>query len=718
MNPRFYKYLSNKQSLAENLRYSFSKPTIHMLLIAALSLLVYSNTFNVPFVFDDNVNIVNNPIIKSFTAFNNILEPPVSHVPLCVSNLFKTRFLGYLTFALNYALNGLDVIGYHIINLLIHIISALLVYWFIVLTSKTPFFSRYNYNNSNFAAVAFFSALLFVCHPIQTGAVTYIVQRFASLATMFYLLALVLYIKFRLSESIRIKYTLYISTVIVAVAAMLTKEISFTLPVVIAMYEFMFFEGKKPARIVHLIPLFLTMMIIPLLLSTTMGSFETMRLASTNKITRLEYFFTQFTVLVVYIRLLFLPLNQNLDYDYPIYHSLFNSSVLFSMVFLFSILNIGLLFLYRSRIRNNNAVYLRLTAFGIFWFFITLSVESSIIPIDDLVFEHRLYLASVGFFIAVVTISHFLIKTLLVNKFNFMRIFIPVFALIVIILSGATYARNATWSTEISLFEDVIQKSPLKHRAHYSLGFAYLQNNRINDAIKELSIATKLKPDSADAHNNLGVAYSKVSKFDDAVKEFTIALQLKPENAGFLNNLGMAYMGQRKFDDARNYFEKAIKTDSGYLDPHGNLGLLYEIQGDIDKAAREYRFVLQRDSNIINIHNNLGVQFFKQGNFEAAINKYKLVIKLKPDLAQAHYNLALAYHKQNRLSASLQELTNTIRLKPDLASAHYNLGLVYRQQGHFDKALTELRDALELKPDYIQARQALEDMQSKIKPKG
>jgi protein O-mannosyl-transferase len=709
MKNTFFKYTPNNKSLPENFRRAFSRPLIHVLLIATLGLLVYSNTFTVPFVLDDNVNIRDNPIIKSFDAFQNISEPIAGQIPQDVLTHFKTRFIGYFSFALNYSLDGLDVAGYHLFNLAVHIINALLVYWLIILTFRTPFLARHENACSNSAILAFISAFLFVCHPLQTGAVTYIVQRFASLATMFYLITLVLYIDFRLRPAGWTKYAIYTLAVITAIAAMLTKEISFTLPVVIALYEIMFFEGQIRSRIAILVLFLLTMMIIPLLLSTTMGSFETMRQASPDKITRLEYLFTQFTVLVVYLRLLFVPVNQNLDYDYPIYHSLFDPTVFLSLVCLILILSIGLLFLYRSRLGNDNAIYLRLAAFGIFWFFITLSVESSIIPINDLIFEHRMYLASVGCFMAMVMTFYMQINKLLMSRI-YMRLFITLFILCIVLLSGMTYARNAVWNSEIALYKDMSQKSPLKGRVHNSLGVAYLEKKLFDEAIKEFQLAIKLEPDDYFARNNLGAAYLKISKFDDSIRELSVALHLEPNRPTMLTNLGRAFMGQKKFDNARYYFDRAIKTDPEYIDAHKNLGFLFEIQGDIDNAAKEYIYVERSEPGTVNIHNNVADIFFKRGDFKAAINKYKLVIKVSPDLTQAHYNLGLAYAKQNSLPEAAEAFRNAIRLNPDIAAAHYNLGLVYKQQKQYKKAATELETALKIQPDYAEAAAELESI--------
>jgi hypothetical protein len=173
-----------------------NRPSLHILLIILLSLIAYSNTFNSSFHFDDASVIVENPIIKDLRYF---AQPSSARDfrDTFEYHTFKQRYIGYLTFALNYRLHGLNVTGYHFVNIFIHICASLLLYFFIMLTFKTP--ALHNSAIRNYAGhIALFTALLFACHPLQTQAVTYIWQRVTSLSTMLYLLSLVAYIKWRL----------------------------------------------------------------------------------------------------------------------------------------------------------------------------------------------------------------------------------------------------------------------------------------------------------------------------------------------------------------------------------------------------------------------------------------------------------------------------------------------------------------------------------------
>ncbi len=383
------------------IKVGFTQTTLSLLAIIILGTIIYSNTFDASWHFDDHTAILENYGIR------NLKETALA--------VGASRWIGFTTFALNYHFGKLDVLGYHLVNICIHLLNAILVYFLVLLTLKTPCLkdsslSRYS------ASLSLASALIFVAHPIQTQAVTYIVQRFASLATLFYLLSLVFFIKARLYNSEgKIFYSLphlgcYLGSLLAAFLAMKTKEITITLPAIILLYEFCFFSPSLRAltkKLVYLIPFLLTFFIIPVgrygigLFGISSGTFIGIAeigdvigdaTQETTAISRTDYLLTQFSVIATYIRLLLFPVNQNLDYDYPISHTLFEFPTIFSFLFLVSTVIFGVWMFKKSR----------LISFGIFWFFITLSVESSIIPIRDVIFEHRVYLPSVGFFMFLV----------------------------------------------------------------------------------------------------------------------------------------------------------------------------------------------------------------------------------------------------------------------------------------------------------------------------
>ncbi len=329
--------------------------------VCGAGILVYRNTFHSPFTFDD-VRITGNVSITNLGDLKGIWSSS------------PTRFVTYLSFALNYYFNGMQVTGYHIVNLAIHLLSAIFVRWFIMLTFSTPAL-RHREIAGHAGLISFFGALLFVVHPVQTEAVTYIYQRATSLAALFYLASLCFYIKAR-SRQLRgcrsgAGWLFYGSSIVTALAGMFTKEIVATLPLMILLYEFFFFRVEKRLNWKYVVPFLLMLAVIPLtLVYSRTGQAELLRKIAEGSvsISRKFYFFTQLRVLVTYLRLLFVPLNQNLVYDYPVCESLWERPALAGGCTVLVILLTGVLLFKKYR----------LISFSIFWFFLTLSVESSI----------------------------------------------------------------------------------------------------------------------------------------------------------------------------------------------------------------------------------------------------------------------------------------------------------------------------------------------------
>lgn len=507
--------------------------------------------------------------------------------------MFRTRFIGYLSFALNYQIHGLDVTGYHIVNFLVHAVNAGLFYALVLLSFRTPIL-----RSSSIApfsgGIALFSSLLFILHPIQTQAVTYTVQRFTSLATLFYLLSTVLYVKWRVGgqnmagHNRSARWAFYALSVLSAVLAMKTKEIAFTLPFAITLYEFMFFEGPVKKRVYYLMPILLTLPIIPYSMLNTANPGDI--IGDVSETTRLqtsmgrgEYLFTEFRVIVTYLRLLFLPIGQTLDYDYPVYHSFFEPMVILSFLLILSVIGIAVYLLMRSRA----ACERRLVAFGIFWFFIALSVESGIIPIADVIYEHRVYLPSVGAFVALATFL-FMVAQRVMRRSAIKKVLTVVPILVFIALGGATYARNAVWQDNVKFWEDSVQKAPMKARVHYGLGLAYMTGGQFDKAIESFKVTLRLRPNSSDAYVSLALAYESKGLIDEAIAQFQNALSVNPSDPNVYSNLGVIYLSRGQMDKAIEHCLTAVKLNPNFAEAYYNLSLAYSAKGDKDKADEYY----------------------------------------------------------------------------------------------------------------------------------
>jgi len=509
-------YQKPKKQVKKN-RYS---DLIGLAIIILLGIIIYSNSFHCSFHFDDVPRIVDNTSIRNLADVKSWW------------NYYPTRPIGIFTFALNYHFNQLDVRYYHLVNLIIHLINACLVWWLTQLIFSSPVLKD-NPIIRQKKVIAFFMALLFVSHPLATQSVTYIVQRLASMVTMFYFLSLAFYVKARLAnKSNTYKYLLFAGSLLSAVLAMLTKENAFTLPFAILLFEIFFFRTKKLSlnfkdyRVILLMATFLSVIIfIPLMFSSTIFKPIPPSNGNAYTITSLNYLFTQFSVILKYIQLLFLPINQNVDYDFPVSNNFFGIRTLLSFLVLLSLIFLAIFFFKRYRI----------ISFGIFWFFLTLSIESSFIPISDVIFEHRTYLPSFGFFL----ILSSGIYVLLWNRYKYLAISI----LMIIIGSNSvlTYERNKVWKDNLTLWSDNVSKSPGKARPLYNRGYAYGKLGKWNKAISDYSRGIGIDPNYALAYSNRGVVYGNLGQWDKAIADYSKAIGIDPTYSKAYSDRDVAY---------------------------------------------------------------------------------------------------------------------------------------------------------------------------------
>ncbi|WP_129127986.1 tetratricopeptide repeat protein [Geomonas oryzae] len=559
-----------------------SRPVLQLLIIVLVGVFAYSNTFHVPFFLDDETSIISNGVIKDLHRF--LGGEGYAYNP--------RRFIGYLSVALNYRLGGLDVTGYHIFNLAVHLVTACLVYGLTALTLRTPFFAERDPDAEKTVSprslLPLFAALLFVAHPLQTQAVTYIIQRLASLATLFFVLSLFCYAKARLLQqagggTLRWKpVLLQLCALAAAGCAMKTKEIAFTLPFVVVLYEFLFFRMSAVKRLLFIAPMTLMVLVVPISLigsgrpiGTLIADVNTLTRVESN-ISRLDYLYTQFAVITTYLRLLFVPVRQSIDYDFPVYHSLGNVPVALSLLLLLALLLLSLYLLRRS---SHGEPLLRLISFGILWFFITLSVESSIIPIADVIFEHRVYLPSVGAFIALAALFSLLSRRLPAKATC------AVLGMVVLALAATTYARNAVWGSELSFWSDAVSKAPGKGRPQYNLALAFDKMNRTDEALVHAIEAARLAPGEPYAYNLIGSIMGRTGRVEQAAAALTEAIRLAPQVVAPHINLGDMYRMSGLTDQALEQYQIALRLDPANPDIYYKIGVVQAGINDLDKAV-------------------------------------------------------------------------------------------------------------------------------------
>ncbi len=696
-------------------------------LLIFMTLLSFRNIIQAEFVFDDFYSIARNGDIKKL-IFSNIYK------------ISRTRFVTNLTFALNYHFSGLDSSAFHWFNIFIHLTNIIIVYFLIHLVIRL--FNLFEKNDFMKKVFPLSVALVFAVHPIQTQAVSYIVQRYTILASLFYLLSIYFYLKSILIKKLKsyhfisLRFWFYFfGSLIFAVLALFSKEISYSLPFVVLLIEYLnqYKTGTRFwKRIIYILPFFL-LAFLTFAWQRSGSISEPIRVISNTisdppsalrniKISRQNYIFTQINVTVTYLRLLLVPVNQNAFYDFPIVKNLFQKTTIINLIFLVLLV----FFAYFNRKKY------QIITFGIFFFFIALSVEG-ITPIDDVINEHRLYLASLGLVLTVQFIAFQLFMKLKL-KSHFETVWIVFIAIWVMILGFLTYQRNFVWQNQSTLWNDTVNKSPAKPLAHYNLGVVYHYQGDTKAALKEFQIAVNLNDNYADAYENLGSEFMNLGEVESAKKAYLKNLDLNPNNTAVKLKLldvyakeknwpkiekayqdsiikyevstplqkdskGVMFLKQNKINEALLEFENALKEDPDFIDARYNLAAaLYRLNRPI-QSIEQYQLILKKDKNQPQVLTDLGVIYLEQGNLIGAKNMLKSSFDLDPNNGVTLFFLGLAEYKMGLVKEALNYLTQAYVVSPDSYQSLELLGDIYFSQGKLNKSLFFLKKAQILNKD-------------------
>lgn len=552
---------------------------LHLAIIVLSTVAVYANTLHAPFHFDDYGSIVKNPLIRNLDAFTDPSQAlryrQIEGIDL--SKLFAPRIVTYFTFALNYRIHGLDVRGYHIFNISVHVINAALVYLLVILLLRTPLHATKELS-ARASEVAFATSLLFAVHPVQTQAVTYIVQRASSLSAMFYLACMTAYLMARMSAQGWLRWAMFGVSACSALLAMKSKETAYSIPLAIAAIEALLFSGRGFKRWAFSIAMALLVVVAfvhgHMIVGGEMKDIDAAtRLQSAMP--RAEYLLTELKVVVTYLRLIALPVAQNLDYDYQPAQGLADLKLLWAMLVLCVLVGLSI-----HGYRRHGLIT---PALGGAFFFIALSVESSIIPIVDVIFEHRVYLPSVGIIFAAVCLAFYLAPK---------RAVMAAMLVLAIALSVTAHMRNRVWASEIALWQDTATKSPLKARPHFNLADAYEEGGRYADALKEYEAAASLAPQDVRAQAGLAGMYYKLGRLDEAAAVLDRALSIEPRDAELWSNLGIIHQKRGRYAQSALVFERAASLGLRSPFVFYNLGETYVKLGNIDGALRAFDMAL------------------------------------------------------------------------------------------------------------------------------
>ncbi len=652
--------------------------------LALLVVLAWSNSFRAPFELDDRSSIQDNPSIRDLASFR-WLSPPSAH-----GETVGGRPVVNLSLAVNHALGGDDVRGYHVVNLLVHVIAALVLFGVVRRTLLLPVFSRRFESSARSIALA--AAAIWSLHPLQTEAVTYVIQRAQSLEGLFLLLTLYGFIRgYGASDSMAdprgtgsaSRWWIMLS-IGASALGMATKEDMVVAPVVVLLYDRTFVAGSFAAalrqRRGYYCALAATWLVLVGLVATNTNRGGSAGFGSA--ITPVAYGLTQVKAWCHYLALVLWPSSLVFDYGTPTVASVRSVLPQFAVV--------GILFAGTAWALWRN----RISGFLGACFCLALLPSSSVIPVaTQTIAEHRMYLA-----LAPVAVAFVMVAYRLPRAYRF-----GMSAAVVAALAVLTLVRNHTYSSAVSLWRDTVAKAPENARAHNNLGLALRDADENDGALAEYRRALAIQPNHAFARNNLGVLLLARGDCAAAAEQFAAAVTADAHFTDARVNWGVALLRLGRPDAAAAQFRAVLQDQPHAADAQTNLAAILQTQGESKEAESLIRDALSTAPNLAEAHLQYGhmLEARSPGDAEA---EYRAALRLRPDLAAAQLalgNLLAAHHDLTAAATSYRE---AIRLDPRAADAWYGLGNVLAQQRRFDEAMQPYNEALRLDPDHLDAR--------------
>lgn len=518
-----------------------------LLILLVVSSVVYANSINNGFVYDDKSSIVDNPYIRNISAIPGSFVHPEYLTSAGIRNHYRP--LVVISHTINYAVGGLNPAVYRITNLLFHIGTAFLLY----LTVEAVL--------SNFY-IAFASSLIFAVHPFNSEAVNYIVARSSLMSGFFYLLAFYCWVKFRrqriegFSNFLPLTSFFYICSLLAFSLGMLSKEVVITLPIALWVYDLYFVH---PRRVVlkwrTYIPYFpfIFSLILPLIIRAIHaegGIIPPFKRDIGSQI------YTVLPVLAGYLKLMFMPAGLTIAHQVEIYHTPLAIPVIFSaVILLLYVLNAA--YLYRRK-----ETEWRLLSFFMFWYVITMLVIL-IVPLNRIMQENRSYISGAGFalFIGII------LWKVIYNRQR-IKLAYGLLAVLILLYSAGTVYRNTAWKSSVALWTDAMEKSPHDPLVYNNLSVAYKDVQDYDKAKDVLKRGIILLPDDWMLHYHLGIAYKITGELDRALYEFGRALRISPDSAATYTVIGSVYIHKGEIKEAMNFLDTAIHGRPDYAPAH------------------------------------------------------------------------------------------------------------------------------------------------------
>lgn len=625
-----------------------------ILLVLAVTLAAYHNSLSGPLILDDVLAISHNSSIRQLWPPGPMLSPPAE----CT---VAGRPLANISFALNYALGGTAVRGYHAVNLGLHAGSALLLLGLLYQT-----FARTDRLRDAALVLATVAAGLWAAHPLLTAAVSYISQRTEVLMTFCYLATLYAFVRATGSAG----KGWWVTSVVACWCGMASKEGMVTAPVLVLLYDRVFIAGSFRAALRARWRYYGALAASWILLGFLLADLRSRAVGFGLGVSWWRYALTECEAIATYLRLIVWPHPLIFDYGAIFLESPARAAGFIAFMALLIALTLWLGW------RRPRA------GFALAAFLILLAPTSSVVPVSaQPIAENRVYLASAPI-VALIAVCGFLgLGRLRLGP----RLGLLLGIGAVVTLSALTIQRNTVLGQPRMLWEDTVAKRPANPRAATNLGEVLFAAGDLAAARVQFENAVRLKPDYPEPLNNLGVTLHRLGDPVQATEAFAAAVRIKPDFVSARNNLGNALLQTGRLPEAQAQFEEALRL-----------------------AADPRRLVPE----LPELLNSLGTTLLYQGKTAEALGHYERAVQLRPDFLQARMNWGVALRVLGRLPESQVQLETVVRAQPDSPEARFNLGLVLVQRGDAAGGEECLREAVRLKPDFAVAHQTLGDLAS------
>ena len=610
------------------------------------------------------------------------------------------RWISYVLNAIHYKIGKHNPFVYRRSNMIFHITTGLLI--FFVTSVSLLGLKKYGSVVKKAFPIAFFTAILFLLHPVQTQTVSYVIQgQLEGLASLFMMAIILVYLFYQQASSWKVKAPLLALITVLGIFSCGTKEIAVLSPLMLLLFDWFFvsqgsfvalkkkwlfflsytaliaFQYLRYLNFHFLKNSFLGTAVLP----NNVGNMITANAEQT--INPLTYFMSQFKVVVHYIFMFLWPFNISVDYDWKMPSTFFSTEVILPLLLLLSLLA-GTLFLLRKDTTH-------LIAFCSLWFFIGLAPRSTIIPSTELVADYKTYFSSFGIFLllALALVFGFEWVTKKLSFKNNQLGAYGVTALCVIVLGLGTYERNRIWRSGEAFWMSNIQNSPKKARAYNNYAVAIAEHERYAEAIPYLRKAIKLDPYYPDPWSNISVCYCRIGKLDIAINSLRRALTINPNYPEFYNNLSSYLLTKKEYAEVKRLTQHAIKLRPYYGKAHFNWGqALYE-EGDKLGAFEKIKFAcINADYQAVESFRSYAELSVELQKYEDALVGFTHLAELLPHDTDVLFNIGNAHYCLNHLDEAQKTYEFLLAKNPQEYRSWLNLAEVYVKKNNLPAALT------------------------------